>query len=354
MNRAFVVAVLVALTASSLFSADPATAIGEGRQAIQNRDYNRAVLVLQGAIPDAAMLADPQRGQALAALHFYTALAFNAMKNDEKTREELEQFFEFSPETNKIDPAKYDGRFVRHFNEVRKLIEGTTGASFETAYPGYRTFSDAEPRERPLAQWDESPEMVLLGTAAERQEYRRLRDDEARRAFIDGFWQKRDRSPDTEINEVRDDFLRRIAFADHMFVTEKLRGSLTDRGRVFVLLGAPRVVRQTNLTSADAATIVNKRGPVAPQPSGNTAQQAQTSSWRAMQASELIMANPGGPPVVRGKMERWIYGRNQLPGGFPDDQLTFKFVTEEGYGDNVLQRDHLVVKALHDAGHFIE
>lgn len=347
MKRTLLAVASLLISAPCLYPSDPAAAIGEGRQAIQNKDYNTAVRVLQEAVPDAAMLAEPQRGQALAALHFYTALAFNAMKNDEKTREELEQFFEFSPQTNKIDPAKYDGRFVRHFNEVRKLFEGTTGSSFETAYPGYRSFSDETPRERPLEQWAEGPEMVLLATAAERQEYRKLADDASRRAFIEDFWQRRDQTR-------RADFLRRVAFADHMFATEKLRGSLTDRGRVFVLLGAPKVVRQTNLTTADAATIVNKRGPVAPQQSGNTARQAQTSSWRAMQASEMIMANPGGPPIVRGKMERWIYGRNQLPGGFPDDQLTFKFVTEEGYGDSVLQRDHLVVKALHDAGHFIE
>ncbi|HEU4523053.1 MAG TPA: GWxTD domain-containing protein [Thermoanaerobaculia bacterium] len=354
MKCALPVLSVVAVLAAPAFAGNPAEAIGAGRQAIQNKDYNRAVETLQDAVPAAAMLDEPERTQALAALHFYTALAFNAMKNDEKTREALEQFFEFSPQTNKIDPAKYDGRFVRHFNEVRKIFEGSTGSSFETAYPGYRTFSDATPRERPLEQWDEGPEMLLLGTAAERQEYRLLRDDAARRNFIDDFWRRRDRSPGDEANEFRDDFLRRVAFADHMFVTEKIRGSLTDRGRVFVLLGAPKVVRQTNLTVADAATIVNKRGPVAPAQSAGGPLAAQASSWKAMQASELTMANPGGPPVVRGKMERWIYGRNQLPAGFPDDQVTFKFVTEEGYGENVLQRDHLVVKALHDAGHRVQ
>lgn len=349
MSRASIVSLVVSLVTCALVAGDPSAALSEGKQAILNKEFEKAVNVLQGAVPAAAALPDPERRQALAALHFYTAIAFNGMKNDAKTREELEQFFEFSPQTNRIDPAKFDGRFVRHFNEVRKIVEGAGGAAFDAAYPGYRTFSDRQPRERALEQWGEGPELLLLGTAEEKQEWKKLTDDVARRNFIEDFWTRRDRTADTAENEFRADFLRRVAFADHVFVTERTRGSLTDRGRVFVLLGPPRVVRQTNLTGADAATNIDKRGPVIP---GQPRRPSDTAAITAvaMAASDRRIANPAISPVVRGKAERWIYGRDQLPQGFPDDHLEFKFITQEGYGDNVLQRDHLVVKALMDAG----
>ena len=349
MSRALTVLLVVSLTVSSL-AADPAAALAEGKQAIQNREYARAIRVLQDAVPDAANLAGTERNRALAALHFFTAIAFNAMRDDAKTREELEQFFEFSPETNRIDPAKYDGRFVRHFNEVRKLVEGSGGAAFDAAYPGYRTFSDRAPRERPLDQWGDGPELTLFGSSDEKQEWRRLRDDAARRRFIEEFWQRRDTTPSTAENEFRTDILRRVAFADHTFVTERTRGSLTDRGRAFVLLGPPRVVRQTNLSGADAANTIDKRGPVSALPTSGPASEQLASVIAAEASNRRLAAQSSGPPAVRGKTERWIYGRDQLPKGFPDDHLTLKFITQHGYGENVLQRDPLVVKALMDAG----
>ena len=348
MRRAFAVLLVVSLVAPAL-AADPATALAEGKQAIANKEYARAVKVLQDAVPAAANMTGAERTQALAALHFFTAIAFNGMKNDAKTREELEQFFEFSPQTNRIDPAKYDGRFVRHFNEVRKIVEGAGGAAFDAAYPGYRTFSDREPRERPLDQWGDGPDLTLLGTAEERQEWRRLTDDSARRTFIEDFWRRRDATPDTADNEFRADFMRRVAFADHTFVTERTRGSLTDRGRVFVLLGPPRVVRQTNLSGADAANTIDKRGPVSRLPTSDPMGEQMASVVAAEASNRRLAAPPSGPPAVRGKTERWIYGRDQLPKGFPDDHLAFKFITQQGYGENVLQRDPLTVKALMDA-----
>ena len=78
---------VLALAAGVAFAGNPAMAIAEGRQQIQNKDYNRAVKALQDAIPDAAQLQEPQRTQAMAALYFYTALAFNGMEDAAKTRE---------------------------------------------------------------------------------------------------------------------------------------------------------------------------------------------------------------------------------------------------------------------------
>jgi GWxTD domain-containing protein len=344
--RKFVVAVAMAVIAVPFSGAEPSDALAAGRQHIANKQFEAAVRVLQDAVPNAAAMTEPRRTQALAALHFYTAVAFSGMKDDRNTRDALEHFFFLSPNMKTIDPAKFDAEFVRHFNEVSASMTMERPAAFDAAYPAYRMFRDEAPQERPLDQWGAGPEMTLLGTAAEKTEWRQLRDEDARRQFIETFWKRRDRTPEDDTNEVRAEFLRRIAFADQAFVTESTRGALTDRGRVFVLLGPPSIVRHANLTERDGARVVGKRGPITASSSGPGGR----ASWAAMELSERALLTPSLDPTVKGKVERWIYGRDQLPKGFPDDQVSFKFLTEEGYGENVLQRDFLALKALKDAG----
>jgi hypothetical protein len=41
--------------------------------------------------------------------------------------------------------------------------------------------------------------------------------------------------------------------------------------------------------------------------------------------------------------------RDQLPHGVPDAEVAIKFITQEGYGDHVLQREFMVNKVLADA-----
>lgn len=345
-----VVALLLAV--SSAWAGDPAAAIGAARQSINNKQFDQAVKLLQDAVPDAANLAEPQRTQALAALHFYTAVAFSGMNNDAKTREELEQFFSFNPRANKLDPAKFDTTFIKQFEEVRATAGEQISGSFEAAYPNFRTFPDAEPRQRPLDQWGDGPELTLLGTAREKDDWKKMRDDVARRSFINEFWRKRDLHPSTEENEFRRDFLRRVAFADQAFVTERTRGSMTDRGRVFVLLGPPRLVRMAPLSARDGGGVRKSAATNQKVVSdGSSGAQVQQTNWARMQVTEQLNAAAAAAPepVVKGRVEVWVYAKDQLPKTVPDKQVTFKFVSEEGYGENVLQRDYLVLKTLHDA-----
>ena len=336
--RNLIVTLAVVLIATSAFAGDPGAALNAGRQNIADKKFEAAVKVLQDAVPDAAALPEPNRTKAMAALHFYTAIAFAGMNAEANAREALEHFFFLSPNMNKIDETKFDAKFVRLFNEVSAAMAKERPTAFDGAYPAFKTFRDELPQERPVEKWGEGPELTLLGTAEEKAEWRRLRDDAERARFIENFWQTR--------SETRAEFLRRVAFADQAFVTEKTRGSLTDRGRVFVLLGPPKIVRFGNLNQAEGGRVVGSRGPVtaaAPGPGGR-------ANWAAMQVSEQAMLSPSLDPSVKGKVERWIYGREQLPKGFPDDQVVFKFVTEEGYCENVRQRDFLALKALKDAG----
>jgi GWxTD domain-containing protein len=56
--------------------------------------------------------------------------------------------------------------------------------------------------------------------------------------FIEEFWKTRDPDPTTEENEFRDEYYRRIEEANHLF-REGSSGWLSDRGRIYILLGEP-------------------------------------------------------------------------------------------------------------------
>jgi len=334
--RTVVVSLIVLSIECAALAADPSAAIGTARQHIADKQFDAAVKVLQDAMPDAAALHEPNRTKAMAALHFYTAIAFSGKNAEGDAREALERFFLLSPDNYKIDPAKFDAKFVRVFNAVAEAIAKERQAAFDAAYPAYKNFRDPSPPDLPVERWGEGPALALLATAEEKAEWHRLTVRAEQEKFIESFWERR--------REHRTEFLRRAAFADETFFTEKTRGSLTDRGRVFVLLGPPKIVRFGNLTQADGARVVGKRGPVTA--SGTD---PNRGGWAAMDLSDRAQGTASLDPSVKGRVERWVYSRDQLPKGFPDDQVAFKFLTEEGYGENVLQRDFLVLKALKDA-----
>jgi GWxTD domain-containing protein len=60
-----------------------------------------------------------------------------------------------------------------------------------------------------------------------------------RKAFIEDFWKNRDPTPETEVNEFKDQYFKRIADANHLFTEAAEPGWLQDRGRVYILLGPP-------------------------------------------------------------------------------------------------------------------
>ncbi len=64
-------------------------------------------------------------------------------------------------------------------------------------------------------------------------------DFEAKKAFFKRFWLRQDPNPDTEDNEIMDEYYRRVNFANQHFSATGLSGWLTDRGRIFIKFGAP-------------------------------------------------------------------------------------------------------------------
>ncbi len=91
--------------------------------------------------------------------------------------------------------------------------------------------------EKALEKWvDEYVRYII--TDEEKTIYKALPTDEQRVAFIDRFWEVRDPTPGTPSNEYRREHLERFAIATQRFSAGK-PGWATDRGRMFIILGAP-------------------------------------------------------------------------------------------------------------------
>jgi len=70
-------------------------------------------------------------------------------------------------------------------------------------------------------------------------QYESLTTIEAKRQFLNNFWQKRDSKPFTPRNEYYEDYIERISYADKQYSRIKTPGWKTDRGRVYIQYGPP-------------------------------------------------------------------------------------------------------------------
>jgi len=95
----------------------------------------------------------------------------------------------------------------------------------------------------------------LVMTNAEQTIFRHLPDAAARREFIADFWEKRDPDPETEENEFKDEFDRRIDYCNTHF-REGRRGINTDRGRIYLYLGPPDRVQSFPMIEGGTTSVL--------------------------------------------------------------------------------------------------
>jgi GWxTD domain-containing protein len=90
----------------------------------------------------------------------------------------------------------------------------------------------------------------LIMTKQENKIFRHLPDKESRQDFIKDFWAKRDPDKDTEENEFREEFFRRIEYANDRFL-EGPPGWKTDRGRIYIYFGDPDRIEQNPMSNQE-------------------------------------------------------------------------------------------------------
>ncbi len=96
-------------------------------------------------------------------------------------------------------------------------------------------------------KWVEK-EVKWIASRQESKQFKQLRTDEERRAFIERFWLRRDPTPDTERNEYKEQFYSRFEHANRNF-REGIPGWRTDRGRVYIIHGPPNQVEYLSIDS---------------------------------------------------------------------------------------------------------
>ncbi len=86
-----------------------------------------------------------------------------------------------------------------------------------------------------------------IATSLEIEQYEKLDSLNAKREFLYKFWKKRDPIPETEQNEYKNEYLKRVEFCNARFHTFRKEGYKTDRGRIYLQYGPPdRIDRYPN------------------------------------------------------------------------------------------------------------
>jgi GWxTD domain-containing protein len=123
-----------------------------------------------------------------------------------------------------------------------------SGSSAQTQADGQQ-----DPLKRPRKKDDKDASKEKLGgvykkwldedvrwiiTDEELSAFKKLANNAERDVFIEGFWQRRDPTPDTAENEYKEEHYRRIAYANEHYAAG-MPGWRTDRGRIYVMYGPP-------------------------------------------------------------------------------------------------------------------
>lgn len=274
---------------------------------------------------------------------FYRGANLAALGEKEAAKKEFLSYLETFPGAH-LDPAMFPKPVIAVFNAVKEerprqagQSPATEGSALAAEYGRFRLPPD-HPSSSADPGWTEGA-MRFLMAREEKQAWQRIDDSAQRAEFVTKFWQKRDPTPLTPENEFRDEIERRIQFADAHLVDGEKRGSATDRGMVFVLLGPPSYIGQTPLKSSDDSIQVARSAPtreIRINPDGTT--------------TVIYVARPAlTAETLQGTREVWHYRRDRLPKAIRFPEIDFEFITKKGFGTAVLQRDHDALTALEQA-----
>ncbi len=89
--------------------------------------------------------------------------------------------------------------------------------------------------ETPYKKWL-SEEVPYIITDPERAAFKKLTTDDERESFIENFWERRNPNPGSPENEYKEEYYRRIAYANEHYASG-IPGWKTDRGRIYIMYG---------------------------------------------------------------------------------------------------------------------
>ena len=288
------------------------------------------------------------RAQLRGPVAFYRGVCDANLNRPEEARADFELFLDTNPNAS-IDPGMYSKKAVAAFDAARMNVAPPAGEGASSLFTRFQEFkTPLNTGEPPDERWGESPTQWLM-TSEEKRAWSQVSSGSERVEFIEKFWEGRNPRPGTSDNTFRTGFERRVAFADLHFVQdEKRRGSLTDRGMVFVLLGPPTYVGRKPIRTGEDVSDSAGLSTEGSHDAGN----AQRSLGKVSSATRAAVSAGFGGPGTRALdsapnwREVWHYRRELLPKGTPYLQVDVEFITKKGYGLNVMQREPQILNTL--------
>ncbi len=290
------------------------------------------------------------RTQLPSGLAFYRGASLAALGNSAEAKVQIEIYYAYEPNAV-LDPGAYPPRVIDAFAEARKELKSSAQKPAETGSLATSFRAYTAPVEKAADEagedWADGPARFLL-TGVQREDYERLHDAASRSEFITEFWKSRDPRLETRENEARDEFEKRVAFADVRFAQDETRGSLTDRGMVFILMGPPTWVGRKPIQTGDDANEPNGMSQYTNQDIEN-ALKGTSSAGSARIFDKMTGPTTKLPDSDGNYREVWHFRRELLPAGISYHQVDFDFISKKGYGKNVWQREARTLTTLEKA-----
>jgi GWxTD domain-containing protein len=311
---------------------------------VKGESWSEGLKTLEKMEVEAAKPGNETANQQLQApIAFYRGVCEANLGNAEKAQADFANFLELQPGAS-MDPSMYSKKAIAAFDAARKSQARPPASSESDGRPAmfvaFQDFKLPPNAGEPVNEtWDDGPVRWII-TAEEERAWSQLTSGGERQEFVDKFWEARNPRPGNPDNPYKTTFDRRVAFADAKFAeAEGTRGSMTDRGMVFVLLGPP--------------TYVGRR-PIRPgEDPGDPAGASRGGSYNLGEQGLIVLSGVGArAPNSDGSnnwREIWHYRRELLPRGVGYQQVDIEFITKRGYGVNVIQRDPPTLATLQAA-----
>lgn len=196
-----------------------------------------------------------------------------------------------------------------------------------------------------LLNWQKPRRDVLvearfLFSDGEFDRFRKMSIGEQERVLA-GFWKSIDPTPHTAFNELYEIFRHRVAFADNRYREGGKRGSLTDRGQMYIRLGPPDEIVQESVPFnredlSEALDMLEDRYKVILH---STTKGHGTEQAMLRDVSRLTSRPFRGSGIDTGGFELWIYNQRGEPIFEQDRIMTirsgmrFLFIDMDGIGN---------------------
>jgi GWxTD domain-containing protein len=344
MHRSVLASILVLAAASVLAAAETVPELFQKmKEQVKAEKWTDALATIEVIDVEAAKKENASlRPQLEAPLAFYRGVCEANSGNAAKAQASFESYLRAQPNAS-IDDKMYSKKAVAAFTAAQKGI-ASEGPSISRAYAEFKP--PAAEKQVADAAWGDSAVKWLM-TDGEKAAWAAAKTDDERQAFVDKFWKARNLEDDPSFQPM---FEKRVAFADANFGQGETKGSLTDRGMVFVLLGPPSYGGRRQIKSGEDKSEAAGMSQVGSFDATIAQGRANAGTHTSGQAA-VIQDKYSGPGTEvassdNNYQEVWHYRKDLLPKGVSYIQVDATFITKKGYGKNVLQRDPDILAAL--------